>query len=56
MISKHILLITSLNEPEPIFFLSFFSTHVDGFYLKQVILFTINHLFVHSLMCSSIAI
>ena len=43
MISKHILEITFLNEPE----LIFFGTQLNGFtyfYLIQLILFTINYL------------
>ena len=53
MISKHILYITFLNEPDLIFL------QLNGFtyfYLIRIILFTINHLFAHSLMFSSIAI
>ena len=53
MIFKRILSITFLNEPELIF-----STELNGFsyfYLIRIILFTINHLFAHSLMFSSIA-
>ena len=55
MISKHILLITFLNKPKLFFF---FCTQLNGFtyfYFIQIILFTINHLFSHSLMFSSIA-
>ena len=53
MICKHILLITFLNEPELIF-----CRDLNGFsyfYQIRIILFTINHLFVHSLMFPSIA-
>ena len=56
MISKHILLKTFLNESEFIFF--FFCIQLNGFtylWLIWIILFTINHLFAHSLMFSSIA-
>ena len=45
MICKYILLITFLNKPELIF-----CTELNGFkyfYLTQIILFTINHLFAH---------
>ena len=44
MITKHILLITFLNEPELIF------SQLNGFtyfYLIWMILFIINHLFAH---------
>ena len=53
MICLPILLITFLNEPEP-----FFCIQLNGFkyfYQIQMILFTINHLFAHSYMVSSIA-
>ena len=53
MISKHILLITFLNESELIFF-----SQLNGFtYFNQIqiILFIINHLFTRSLIFSSIA-
>ena len=53
MISKHILQIRSLNEPELIF-----SLQLNGFtyfYLVRIISFTINHLFTHSLMFPHIA-
>ena len=56
MISKQILKITSFIMPEPIFF--FFFTQLNGFiYFYQIlaILFTINHLFAHTLMFSSIS-
>ena len=46
MISKHILHIIFLNEPEHNFF-----AQLNGFtyfYQIQIILFTINHLFAHS--------
>ena len=54
MISKHILLITFLNEPELMFFL----TQLNGFtdsYLIRIILFSIKHLFVINWMFLSIA-
>ena len=54
MIFKHILEITFLNKPQLIFF-----TLLNGFtyfYQIQIILFTIDHFFAHSLMFSSIAI
>ena len=53
MISKNILYITFLKEPELIF-----SAKLDAFtyfYQIRIILFIINHLFAHSLMFSSIA-
>ena len=53
MISKHIFSITFLNKPELIFF-----TQLNDFtyyYLIWIIIFSINHLFAHSLMFSSIA-
>ena len=53
-ISEHILLITFLNKPKLIFF-----TQLNGFtylYLIQIILQTINHLFVYSLMFSRISL
>ena len=53
MISKHILLIAFLNKPELIFF-----TRLNGLtyiYLIWIILFTINHLFAHSIIFSIIA-
>ena len=53
MISKHILWITFLNEPELIFVTRLYS--FTYFYLIQIILFSINPLFVHSLLLSSIA-
>ena len=51
MISKHILEITFLNEPELILF------QINGFsylFVIRIILFTIHHLNEHSLMFSSI--
>ena len=54
MIFKHISYITFLNEPELIFWLQL--NDVTYFYLIRIILFTINYLFAHSLMLSSIAI
>ena len=53
-ISKHILLKTFLNKHELIFFTQ--SNHFIYFYQIRRILFTINHLFAHSLMFSRIAI
>ena len=52
MISKHILWITYLNEPELIFFHTVKWFH----YFNQIwiILFIINHLFAHSLILSGI--
>ena len=54
MICKHILLITFLNEPELIF-----CTQLNGFkyfYLPQIIIFTINHLFALSQMLPTIPV
>ena len=55
MISKHILLIAFLNEPE----LIFLCTQLNGFkyfYLKRIILFNINHLFAYGEVVTRIAI
>ena len=48
MICKHIWLIAFLNKPEII--INFFSelNNFTYFYLIQIILFIINHLFAHS--------
>ena len=55
MISKHILLIKFLNEPELI---SFFTELNDftNFYQIRIIIFAINHLFADGKMVASIAI
>ena len=55
MISKHIFAIIFLNESE----LISFCIQLNGFtyfYLKQIILFTINPLFEHCLTFSSISV
>ena len=54
MIFKHILSMTYLIEPELILFRQL--NGFNYFYQIQIILFTISHLFAHSLMFSSIAI
>ena len=53
IISKYILYVTSLNDPELVLL------HIVKWFqvfLTQIILFTINHLFAHSYMIPSIAI
>ena len=47
MICKHILLVTFLNKSEFTFFFAQLNDF-KYFYLTQIILFTINHLFFHS--------
>ena len=46
MICRDILLITFLDDPELIFFIQL--NDFTYFYLVQIIVFTINHLFAHS--------
>ena len=55
MISKHILEITFSNEPELIFHFCMQLNGFTYFYLMWIILFTIDYLFTHTLMISSIA-
>ena len=54
MISKHILQMTFLNEHELILFHTVKWFQLFLFKIR-IILFTVNHLFAHSLMFSSIA-
>ena len=54
MTHKHILLITVLNEPELIFLYTVKCFQVFLYQLR-IVLFSINHLFAHSLLVPSIA-